>query len=329
MIALTDFRGYDSIMRFLITGGAGFIGSEFCRSLADNSYSHYGLVASEITVLDALTYAGTLDNLWMIQDNPNFNFIKASIQDATIIEELLSKTDILINFAAESHVDNSILDGSSFVSTNVLGVVNLLEILKKFPLVKMIQVSTDEVYGSIELGSWNEACSIEPNSPYSASKASADLFVRAYSKTHGLNVLTTRCSNNYGPYQHTEKLIPTLISRLLKREPLPIYGNGKNIREWIHVADHCRGIAFVSSFGQRGEIYNIGSEDEYSNLEVARLLQTVSGIDSKIEYVPDRPGHDFRYSLDTRKIRSMGWSPKIKFESGLLETFNWYRSRTS
>lgn len=314
-------------MRVLVTGGAGFIGSEFCRSLVQNDFSAYGLIATEITVLDSLTYAGNLENLRAVQNDSNFHFVKASLQEKAIVEELLSKSDILINFAAESHVDNSILDGSSFVSTNVLGVVNLLEILKKFPRVKMIQISTDEVYGSIESGSWDENSSVEPNSPYSASKASADLLVRAYTKTHGLNVITTRCSNNYGPYQHIEKLIPTLISRILNGKSLPIYGDGKNIREWIHVKDHCRAIAFVASFGERGEIYNIGSKDECSNLQIAKMLKKISGADSVIEFVPDRLGHDFRYSLDSRKIESMGWSPKIEFESGLSETFYWYKSR--
>ena len=193
----------------------------------------------------------------------------------------------------------------------------------------MIQVSTDEVYGSIELGSWDEHSPVEPNSPYSASKASADLFVRAYLRTHGVNVMTTRCSNNYGPRQHGEKLIPTLISKLIKDEPLPIYGNGKNIREWIHVQDHCRAIACVAAFGKSGEIYNIGSKDEYSNLEIAKLLISLSGSSSEIKFVSDRAGHDYRYSLDTRKIESLGWSPRVEFREGLMETFQWYKSRAN
>ena len=327
MIALMDIDGYDSNMRILVTGGAGFIGSEFCRALADNRYGEFGLTASSITVLDSLTYAGNLANLENLQGNSNFEFVHAALEDTVVLEELISTADLVVNFAAESHVDNSILDGSSFVSTNVLGVVNLLETLKKFPQVRMVQVSTDEVYGSIDVGSWDENFPLQPNSPYSASKASADLFVRAYSKTHGINVVTTRCSNNYGPYQHSEKLIPTLIAKLIKDEPLPIYGNGGNIREWIHVRDHCRGIACIATLGKSGEIYNIGSKDEFSNLEIANLLLVMSGSNSEIKFVGDRPGHDFRYSLDTDKIQFLGWSPIIEFEEGLRETFQWYRSR--
>lgn len=329
MIALMDIDGYDSNMRVLVTGGAGFIGSEFCRALADNQYSEFGLTASSITVLDSLTYAGKLSNLEILQGNSNFEFVHAGIEDSKVLEELVSNADLVVNFAAESHVDNSIIDGSSFVHTNVLGVVNLLETLKKFRKVRMVQVSTDEVYGSIEFGSWDENFPLQPNSPYSASKASADLFVRAYSKTHGLNVVTTRCSNNYGPFQHSEKLIPTLIAKLIKDEPLPIYGNGGNIREWIHVRDHCRGIACIATLGHPGEIYNIGSKDEFSNLEIANLLLVMSESRSEIKFVGDRPGHDFRYSLDTRKIQLLGWSPIIEFEKGLRETLQWYRSRSA
>jgi len=329
MIALFSFHGYDSNMRFLVTGGAGFIGSTFCQDLASNLFSDLGLCASEITVLDSLTYAGNLTNLTELQQNSNFRFVKGSILDTKIVEDLMAHSDYLVNFAAESHVDNSILDGSNFVSSNVLGVVNLLETLKKFPRVKMIQVSTDEVYGSINSGSWHEESPVEPNSPYSASKASADLFTRAYAKTHGINVLTTRCSNNYGPHQHAEKLIPTLISKLLRDEPLPIYGDGRNIREWIHVQDHCRGIAFVAAFGHSGEVYNIGTADEFSNLEIAKMLLNLSNSNSDLNFVADRLGHDFRYSLNTQKIRSMGWSPNVEFNSGLAETFEWYKTRAN
>lgn len=314
-------------MRILVTGGAGFIGSEFCRGLAQNLYIDHGLIASEITVLDSLTYAGNLDNLEMLLGHSNFKFVKGSLQDSELLLDLFSSIDLVVNFAAESHVDNSINNGSSFVSTNVAGVVNLLETLKKYPKLRMVQVSTDEVYGSIVSGSWDEACAVAPNSPYSASKASADLFVGAYVRTHGVNVVTTRCSNNYGPFQHVEKFIPTLIMNLLKNTPLPIYGNGKNVREWIHVGDHCQGIACIATLGKSGDIYNIGTKDEFSNLEIANFLKNISGSFSEIEYVPDRLGHDFRYSLNTSKIKSLGWTSKVDFKEGLTQTFNWYKER--
>jgi dTDP-glucose 4,6-dehydratase len=315
-------------MKVLVTGGAGFIGSEFCRALASGNYLEFGIDPSGITVLDSLTYASNLDNLQSLLADPNFKFVHASLNDKEIVDELVSVSDLILNFAAESHVDNSIVDATSFISSNVAGVATLLEALKKRKTARMIQISTDEVYGSIQHGSWDEKQPLEPNSPYAASKASGDLLVRAYVKTHGLDVVLTRCSNNYGPYQHTEKLIPTLISRILLNRPLPIYGSGSNIREWIHVGDHSRAIALVASKGVTGEIYNIGSGDEYTNLEIANLLIELASSSSTIEYVPDRLGHDQRYSLNTSKIFDLGWGPRIEFRSGLRDTFEWYKKNS-
>ncbi len=314
-------------MRVLVTGGAGFIGSQFCRALANGEYSEFGIDPSLITVLDSLTYAGDLGNLLNLPDDPNFEFIHASLSDKDIVAELVSNSDLIVNFAAESHVDNSILDGTNFISSNVTGVVVLLEALKKRRHARMIQVSTDEVYGSIDHGSWDEKQPLKPNSPYAASKASGDLLVRSYVKTHGLDVVLTRCSNNYGPHQHSEKLIPTLIYRILQNRPLPIYGTGKNVREWIHVRDHSRALALIASKGTSGEIYNIGTKDEYTNLEIAQILIQLTNSSSKIEFVPDRLGHDQRYSLDFSKISKLGWEADTDFYSGLMETLTWYQTR--
>jgi dTDP-glucose 4,6-dehydratase len=312
-------------MRVLVTGGAGFIGSQFCRALANGEYSEFGIEPSLITVLDSLTYAGDLANLLNLPDDPNFEFIHSSLTNKDIVAELVSKADLIVNFAAESHVDNSILDGTNFISSNVTGVVVLLEALKRRRDARMIQVSTDEVYGSIDHGSWDEKQPLEPNSPYAASKASGDLLVRAYVKTHGLDVVLTRCSNNYGPHQHSEKLIPTLIHRILRNRPLPIYGTGTNVREWIHVRDHSRALALLASKGASGEVYNIGTKDERTNLEIAEILIQLTNSNSKIEFVPDRLGHDQRYSLDFSKISKLGWKPETKFLTGLEETIAWYR----
>ena len=314
-------------MKVLVTGGAGFIGSEFCRALSNGNYSQIGVIPTEITVLDSLTYAGNLANLGRLIEEPNFNFIHGSLSEVELIGDLVSNSDLIVNFAAESHVDNSIQDATNFVTSNVVGVATILEALKRNKASRMIQVSTDEVYGSISKGSWDEKQPLEPNSPYAASKAAGDLMVRSYVRTHGLDVVLTRCSNNYGPYQHSEKLIPTLISRILQNQPLPIYGTGNNIREWIHVRDHCQAIALLCVKGQKGDIYNIGTKDEFTNLEIANFLIEISASSSKIEFVADRLGHDLRYSLDTSKIAKLGWVPLVKFENGLNETFNWYKER--
>jgi len=312
-------------VRVLVTGGAGFIGSQFCRALANGEYSEFGIEPSLITVLDSLTYAGDLANLLNLPDDPNFKFIHSSLTNKDIVAELVSNSDLIVNFAAESHVDNSILDGTNFISSNVTGVVVLLEALKRRRDARMIQVSTDEVYGSIVHGSWDEKQSLEPNSPYAASKASSDLLVRAYVKTHGLDVVLTRCSNNYGPHQHSEKLIPTLINRILRNRPLPIYGTGNNVREWIHVRDHSRALAFIASKGTSGEVYNIGTKDEHTNLDIAKILIRLTNSNSEIEFVPDRLGHDQRYSLDFSKISKLGWKSETNFLTGLEETIAWYQ----
>jgi dTDP-glucose 4,6-dehydratase len=313
-------------MRVLVTGGAGFIGSQFCRALANGEYSEFGIDPSLITVLDSLTYAGDLGNLLNLPDDPNFEFIQASLNDKEIVAELVSNSDLIVNFAAESHVDNSILDGTNFISSNVTGVVVLLEALKRRRDARMIQVSTDEVYGSIDHGSWDEKQPLEPNSPYAASKASGDLLVRAYVKTHGLDVVLTRCSNNYGPHQHSEKLIPTLIHQILRNRPLPIYGTGTNVREWIHVRDHSRALALLASKGASGEVYNIGTKDGHTNLEIAEILIQLTNSSSKIEFVPDRLGHDQRYSLNFSKISKLGWEAETNFHTGLMETLAWYQN---
>ena len=325
MIAVMLFHRYDLEMRVLVTGGAGFIGSQFCRALANGDYSKFGIDPSFITVLDSLTYAGDLGNLLHLPDDPNFKFVHSSLNDKEVVHELVSNSDLVVNFAAESHVDNSILDGTNFIASNVMGVVTVLEALKKRKIARMIQVSTDEVYGSIQQGSWDELQPLEPNSPYAASKASGDLLVRAYVKTHGVDVVLTRCSNNYGPHQHSEKLIPTLIKRIIEGRPLPIYGTGENVREWIHVRDHAQAIALIAAKGVSGEVYNIGTNDEHTNLEIAKLLIQLTDTTSTIDFVKDRLGHDQRYSLDISKISKLGWVAETNFLNGLEETIAWYK----
>jgi dTDP-glucose 4,6-dehydratase len=310
-------------MKILITGGAGFIGSNFVRMIADGRLSGY----SSITVLDKLTYAGVLSNLDSVQNFPGFKFVQGDICDREIVRTLIHDIDCIVNFAAESHVDRSIKNSELFVRTNILGVQILLDVIKESNRkIRLIQVSTDEVYGSIETGSWNETCPVEPNSPYAASKASGELLALSYQRTHGIDVIVTRCSNNYGTHHFPEKLIPLFITNLIEGKKLPLYGNGKNIRDWLHVDDHCRAIDLVLSKGLSGNIYNIGGGLELSNFDITKMLLFAMGRDeSCIEYVGDRLGHDFRYSVDWSKIHDeLGYSPKIKFEFGLKETIKWY-----
>lgn len=313
-------------MKILVTGGAGFIGSEFVRSLLQDKYAEFGLIPTKVIVIDALTYAGNLENLEEINADPRYEFVHGNITDFELMLEISKSCDLLVNFAAESHVDRSIDNPSIFIETNVLGTYTVLEVAKRNNVRRVIQISTDEVYGSIENGSWNEESTLKPNSPYSASKASADLLARSYFKTFGLDIIITRSCNNYGPFQHHEKLIPQLISRILRSESLPIYGDGLNIREWIHVSDHTRAIGLLAVKGTSGDVYNIGSSEEYTNLEIAnKLLSLVPESNSKIEFVKDRLGHDFRYSLNALKIQDLGFKLTNGFEKGIAGTIDWYR----
>lgn len=282
----------------------------------------------QIVNVDALTYAGNLENLKSIENHPNYTFVKADITDVTAMDELISQgVDVVVNFAAESHVDRSILEPEVFVKTNVLGTQVLLDAAKKYSITKFVQVSTDEVYGSLgATGLFTEETPLAPNSPYSASKAGGDLLVRAYHETFGLPVNITRCSNNYGPYQFPEKLIPLMISRALADQALPVYGDGMNIRDWLYVEDHCSAIDLVIHKGVNGEVYNIGGNNERTNVHIVNtVLQELGKPDSLITYVQDRPGHDRRYGIDPTKIMNeLGWKPKHTFETGIKETIQWY-----
>ena len=309
------------MMNILVTGGAGFIGSNFIKYVLDK-FPDYN-----ITNLDKLTYAGNLENLREIENNPNYTFVKGDICDEKIVNDLAMKSDCIINFAAETHVDRSIKDASLFVEADVLGTYQLLEAARKHEC-SYFQISTDEVYGSIVDGSFKEGDPLEPNSPYSASKAGAEMLVRAYNKTYGLNTLVTRSSNNYGPCQYPEKLIPVIILNALQNKKIPVYGDGKNIRDWIYVIDNCSAIDIVFHKGKAGEVYNVGGGNEYNNLEIVHLiLDILDKTHDLIEFVDDRLGHDWRYSVDTTKIRELGWVPEVDFETGLRETVSWYRNK--
>ncbi len=309
-------------MKVLVTGGAGFIGSNFVRRVVDGTLG--GI--SDITVLDKLTYAGTLTNFSKVPKD-SFRFIEGDICDAELTETLVAEHDAVINFAAESHVDRSILGPKEFVLTNVLGTQTLLDAARKTSLEVFLQVSTDEVYGSIPQGSWSESEPLQPNSPYAATKASADLMVRAYHRTYALDARITRCSNNYGPHQFPEKIIPLFVTNLMDELKVPVYGNGTNSRDWLHVDDHCFGIHAVLMKGKAGEIYNIGGGTELSNIELTHKILALMGRDeSSIEYVEDRLGHDQRYSVDISKIvNELGYAPTINLEDGLQETIAWYK----
>lgn len=305
----------------LVTGGAGFIGSNFIHYL----FKNYPDV--KIINLDLLTYAGNPENLKNIADNPSYTFVKGDIADAKVVNEIVPKVDYIVNFAAESHVDRSIEDPSVFIRTNVMGTQVLLDAARKYGVERYLQISTDEVYGSLgPTGYFTEETPLAPNSPYSASKTGADLLVRAYHETYGLPALITRCSNNYGPYQFPEKLIPFFIKRLLNNQTVPVYGDGLNVRDWLHVEDHCSAIDLVLQKGRIGEVYNIGGNNEKTNIEITKLV--LAGLDkpeSMIEYVQDRLGHDRRYAIDSSKIqRELGWAPKIAFEEGIKQTISWY-----
>ncbi len=308
-------------MKIIVTGGAGFIGSCFIRHIL-NKYKDYKVIN-----LDALTYAGNIENLDDIKDNKNYTFVHGNICDKKLVRDLTADADCIVNFAAESHVDRSITGPEIFIETNVKGTLNLLQSAKEFGIQRYLQVSTDEVYGSLgKTGYFYETTPLSPNSPYSASKASADMLVRAYCETYKLPTLITRCSNNYGPYQYPEKLIPFFISKLLKGEKVPVYGDGLNVRDWLYVYDHCSAIDTVLHNGKIGEVYNIGGHNEKTNLEITKLILNAMGKDeSSIEYVKDRLGHDRRYAISNDKIQNeLGWSPSVTFEEGIKLTINWY-----
>ncbi|MFI0766007.1 dTDP-glucose 4,6-dehydratase [Streptomyces sp. NPDC021218] len=311
-------------MRIVVTGGAGFIGSHFVRQTLTGAYAAWA--DAQVVVVDKLTYAGNEANLAEVADSPRLRFVRGDICDGELVVELLHGTDLVVHFAAESHVDRSISGAEEFVRTNVLGTHTLLNAAVNAAVGKFVHVSTDEVYGSIESGSWSEEEPLEPNSPYSASKASSDLLARAFHRTHGLPVCVTRCSNNYGPYQHPEKVIPLFVTNLMDGKPVPLYGDGGNVRDWLHVDDHCRGIALVAENGRPGEVYNIGGGTELTNLELTeRLLELLGADRSLVERVPDRKGHDRRYSVDIEKISAeLGYRPEMSFENGLAETAKWY-----
>ena len=308
-------------MKMLVTGGAGFIGSCFIRHIL-KKYKDYKVIN-----LDALTYAGNIENLNDVKDNPNYTFVKGNICDKELVYNLTNDVDCIINFAAESHVDRSIADPEIFVDTNIKGTLNLLQAVKENNVNCYLQVSTDEVYGTLgKTGYFYETTPLAPNSPYSASKAGADLLVRASFETYKLPIKITRCSNNYGPYQYPEKLIPFFISQLLKGEKVPVYGDGLNVRDWLYVYDHCNAIDTVLHKGRIGEVYNIGGHNEKTNLEITRLILNAMGKDeSYIKYVDDRLGHDRRYAISNDKISSeLDWQPSVTFEEGIKLTINWY-----
>ena len=311
-------------MKILVTGAAGFIGSNFVRMIATGQL--HGFL--EVKVLDKLTYAGVKKNLEPAENFTNYQFIHGDICDSIQVNQLISEVDAVVNFAAESHVDRSIVGASDFVQTNIVGVQVLLDAIKASGRqIRFLQVSTDEVYGSIKEGSWTEGWPLQPNSPYSASKASGELLARSYNRTHGMDVVITRCSNNYGTHHFPEKLIPLFITNLIEGKKVPVYGTGENVRDWLHVDDHCRGIYSVLINGRSGEVYNIGGGRELTNNEITSLILEAMGADeTSIEYVQDRKGHDLRYSVDWTKInRELGYEPQVKFEDGLRETIQWYR----
>ncbi|HEY6314107.1 MAG TPA: dTDP-glucose 4,6-dehydratase [Streptosporangiaceae bacterium] len=310
-------------MRILVTGGAGFIGSHYVRTMLEGGY--LGYADADVTVLDRLTYAGNLANLAPVWDSPRLRFVRGDICDASVVGSLVPGHDAVINFAAETHVDRSISGAAPFVATNVAGVQVLLQACLEAGVGPVVQVSTDEVYGSIASGSWAEGAPVEPNSPYSAAKAGGDLIARSYARTYELDVRITRCCNNYGPYQYPEKIIPLFVTNLLDGLPVPLYGDGGNVRGWIHVDDHCRGIQLVLERGRAGQTYHINGNAELTNLELtAALLQCCGAGWDMVTRVPDRKGHDRRYSLDDSALRATGYAPRVPFREGLEETVRWY-----
>jgi len=308
-------------MKLLVTGGAGFIGSNFIRHILAGHPDY------KIINFDKLTYAGNLENLRGIEDNPNYSFIKGDIADEEAVENVIGKVDVIVNFAAETHVDRSILEADSFAKTNFYGTYVLLEAARKNGIEKMIQISTDEVYGSIEKGSFKETCALGPNSPYAATKAGADMLAKSYFTTYGIPVIITRSSNNFGSYQYPEKLIPLFVTNALDDKPLPLYGDGMNVRDWLSVEDNCQAIEFILHRGKAGEAYNVGGGNELTNLELTGLiLELLNKPEDLIKRVKDRPGHDRRYSLDCSKLKAeLGWKPQSDFRQALKKTIKWYQ----
>jgi dTDP-glucose 4,6-dehydratase len=313
-------------MKLLVTGGAGFIGSNFVRMALTDKFPDFNV--EQLTVLDLLTYAGDEENLKPVASDKRYKFVKGDIRDLELAKKLMQDADQVVHFAAESHVDRSIEGGSEFVSTNVMGTQVLLDAAKSSNIKRFVHVSTDEVYGSISEGSWPEDHPLLPNSPYSASKAGSDLLVRAYNRTHKLDTVITRCSNNYGQYQFPEKVMPLFITNIIEGKKVPLYGNGLNVRDWLHVDDHCRGIALALTKGRAGEVYNIGGGTELTNVELThKILKAMGAGEEFIQPVEDRKGHDLRYSVDISKInKELGYSPQVNFEEGLEQTINWYKN---
>ena len=307
-------------MKILITGGAGFMGSNAVKYFLKN----YPDV--QIVNLDKLTYAGNLENLKDVENNPRYKFIKGDIADEKLVDETVKDIDVIINYAAETHVDRSILDPKAFITTDVLGTYALLEAAKKYNIKKYIQISTDEVFGSINDGKFTEESPFEPNSPYAASKAGGDHLCRAYFKSYNVPAIVTHSCNFFGPYQYPEKLIPLFITNLLENKKVPVYGDGRQVREWIFTKDHCRAIDAILHKGEIGEVYNIGTGNEIPNIEITKILLNELGKDeSSIDYVKDRPGHDRRYAIDSTKLRKLGWKPETNFEDGIKQTVGWYK----
>ena len=313
-------------MKLLVTGGAGFIGSNFVRMSLTDKFPDFNV--EQLTVLDLLTYAGDEENLKLVASDKRYKFVKGDIRDLELAKKLMQDADQVVHFAAESHVDRSIEGGSEFVSTNVMGTQVLLDAAKSSNIKRFVHVSTDEVYGSISEGSWPEDHPLLPNSPYSASKAGSDLLVRAYNRTHKLDTVITRCSNNYGQYQFPEKVMPLFITNIIEGKKVPLYGNGLNVRDWLHVDDHCRGIALALTKGRAGEVYNIGGGTELTNVELTHKILKAMGVGEEfIQPVEDRKGHDLRYSVDISKInKELGYFPQVNFEEGLEQTINWYKN---
>lgn len=306
-------------MKLLVTGGAGFIGSNFTRHILDKHRD------SCVTVLDKLTYAGNLDNLRDVWEDSRFSFVQGDVCDREMVRQVMAGQDVVVHFAAETHVDRSIMDAGDFITTDVYGTFVMLECAREAGVRRFVHVSTDEVYGSITEGAFDETAPLMPSNPYAASKAGADRLAYSYFTTYGLLVIITRCSNNFGPYQHPEKLIPLFVTNALEDRPLPVYGTGENVRDWIYVLDHCAALDLLLTAGTPGEVYNIGAGNEKSVLEVARLiLDELGKPESLIQFVQDRPGHDLRYALATDKLRALGWAPQAEFEQALRRTVRWY-----